>query len=375
VGNKAAVARTLEEDSMGKKPPTAVTLCRLGLFISFLLMLGFFSPSPDVRAQTANRSEIISPPSDRESTAAPQPWQMNEYIIGPEDVLRIDILDVDELSHQYPVSNRGTIYISILSAPVVAAGLTIPQFTESLSKELKDTGMLADPHITITVTESKAHSVAVTGAVKKPQVYQVFSQTTLLDVLSQAEGLADDASSVAIVRRGDIAIHILGLDKQDKTADGHKGAALRTVTVDLKTLMENSNPGVNVAVYPGDRITVPRAGIVYVVGAVNKPGGFAMRSNSHGITALQALALAQDTKPTALSKDTVIIRTDSDGSQGRKQIPVDLKKVIQGKSPDPMLQAEDILFVPDSAGKRALRRGVEAALQITSGALIYSSRF
>jgi polysaccharide export outer membrane protein len=359
---------------MRKKRLTAVTFCRLGLFISFPLVLGFFFPPPDVRAQTADRSEIISPPSDRQSTAAAQPWQINDYIIGPEDVLRIDILDVDELSHQYQVSNRGTIYVSILSGPVVAAGLTIPKFTESLSKELRDTGMLADPHITITVTESKAHSVAITGAVKKPQVYPIFNQTTLLDVLSQAEGLADDASSIAIVRRGDIAIHVLGLDKQDKTADGH-GEALRTVTVDLKTLMENSDPGVNVAVYPGDRITVPRAGIVYVVGAVNRPGGFAMRSNSHGITALQALALAQDTKPTALSKDTVIIRTDADGPQGRKQIPVDLKKVIQGKSPDPMLQAEDILFVPDSAGKHALRRGVEAALQITSGALIYSSRF
>jgi polysaccharide export outer membrane protein len=193
-------------------------------------------------------------------------------------------------------------------------------------------------------------------------------------VLSQAEGLADDASSIAIVRRGDIAIHILRIDKQNNTGDG-RNDDFRTVTVDLKTLMENSDPRMNVAVYPGDRITVPRAGIVYVVGAVNKPGGFAMRSNSHGITALQALALAENTKPTALPKQTVIIRSDPEGPQGRKQIPVDLKKIIQGKSPDPMLQAEDILFVPDSAGKRALRRGVEAALQITSGALIYSSHF
>jgi len=289
--------------------------------------------------------------------------------------LHVDILDVPEFSQNYWVGNTGTIVMSILPGPIMAAGLTLPQFTAALSKELKDSGMVADPHVTITVGESKSRSVAITGAVKKPQVYPVFSQTTLLDALSQAGGLADDASSVAIVHRSDIAVHILGLDKINNVGDGQSDDALRTTTVDLKTLMENSQPKVNVAIYPGDRITVPRAGIVYVVGAVNKPGGFTMRSNSHGITVVQALALAEDTKPTALPKQTVIIRSNPEGPQERKQIPVDLKKVMQGKAPDPMLQAEDILFVPDSAGKRALHRGVEAALQITSGVLIYSSRF
>jgi len=300
-------------------------------------------------------------------TAAAHAWQTPDYIIGPEDVLAVDILDVPELSREYRVSNTGTISVSVLPDPVLAAGLTLPRFAETLSKELKSTGMIADPHVTVAVNESKSHAVAITGAVRKPQVYPVFSRTTMLDVLSQAEGLADDASSVAVVRRGEIGTQVLGLDRQTE--------ASRTATIDLKGLMENVDPNLNVPIYPGDRITVPRAGIVYVVGAVNKPGGFVMRSNSRGITVVQALALAENTKPTALPKQTVIIRSDPEAPQGRKQIPIDLKKVMQGKAQDPMLQAEDILFVPDSSSKHALRRGMEAALQITSGVLIYSSRF
>src|SRR6202011_2975561 len=100
--------------------------------------------------------------------------------------------------------------------------------------------------------------------------------------------------NTAIVRRGEIGMHALNLNKGE-TLTGERDKATETVTVDLKKLLEGNDAHVNVDVYPGDRITVPRAGIVYVVGAVNKPGGFTMRANSRGVTVLQALALAQDT--------------------------------------------------------------------------------
>jgi polysaccharide export outer membrane protein len=119
---------------------------------------------------------------------------------------------------------------------------------------------------------------------------------------------------------------------------------------------------------------VPHAGVIYVVGAVNKPGGFTMKPSSHGMTVLQALALAEDTRSTALKDQTVIIRNDAQSPGGRKQIPVELKKVLRGKTPDPVLQADDILFVPDSAGKRALHRSMEAIVQATTGLAIVTPR-
>jgi polysaccharide export outer membrane protein len=291
--------------------------------------------------------------------------QSNGYLIGPDDVLSVYIVDVPELSREYRVDPTGSVSLPILSKPVRATGLTPTQFSDLLCQELKTAGLVSDPHITTSVTQSRLHAVAITGSVKKPQVYPVFTHTTLLDLLSQAEGLADDAGNTAIVRRGDVALHNPNFNPNSATS----------VTVDLKKLIESGDPSLNVDIYPGDRVTIPRAAIIYVVGAVNKPGGFAMRQSSRGITVLQALALAEDTKSTAKRDQSFIIRNDTQSPDGRKQIPVDLKKVLSGKIPDLTLQAEDILFVPDSMGKRALHRGLESILQAATGVTIYSARF
>ena len=231
--------------------------------------------------------------------------------------------------------------------------------------------MVTDPHVTLSVDQSRLHSVSITGAVRHPQIYPVLSQTTLLDVLSQADGLAEDAGNTAVVRRGDIGMRALHPNDTNATAKSDQTQPPDTVTIDLKQLLESRDTTLNVNIYPGDRITIPRAGVVYVVGAVNRPGGFPMNASGHGMTVLQALALAQDTKGTAKRSLTVILRDDPQAPSGRRRIPVNLKAVLQGKNPDPVLQAEDILFVPDSAGKRALDHGVESVVQVATGVAIY----
>ncbi len=328
----------------------------------------------NLRGQNPKPTDLPSDEAQPQKTTMADSQPTSDYVIGPDDVVNIYVLDVPELSRDYRVSTTGTITIPIVANPLMASGLTLSQFTDSLSKELKTAGLVSDPHITTSVVQSRLHTVAITGAVKKPQIYSVFTQTTLLDMLSQAEGLADDASNTAIVHRGQIAMQALGAKEQRTVAPEHVEAE-QTVKVDLKKLIESGDPNLNLHVYPGDRITIPRAGVVYVVGAVNKPGGFAMKPTAHGMTVLQALALAADTKTTALRDQSVIIRSDSQAPQGRKQIPIDLKKILRGKSEDPVLQAEDILFVPDSAGKHALQRGMESVIQAATGVAIYGARF
>jgi polysaccharide export outer membrane protein len=126
-----------------------------------------------------------------------------------------------------------------------------------------------------------------------------------------------------------------------------------------------------VDLYPGDRVTVQRAGIVYVVGAVNRPGGFPLKAGQEDMSVLQALALAEDLKPTAARKKAMIMRKCATAPNGREEIPVNLNNVLGGKEVDPRLQADDILFVADSTGKRALRRGAEAAIYTTTSLLIW----
>jgi polysaccharide export outer membrane protein len=326
-----------------------------------------------MHAQAVKSAEIPPGGAQTKNTKAPGLAGTEDYIIGPDDLLNLYILDVPELSRDYRVTATGTVTLPVLAKPLNAAGLTLSQFSERLSAELKAQGLVSDPHVTLSVVQSRLHSIAITGAVKRPQIYAVFTQTTLLDVLSQAEGLADDAGNIAVVSRGDIGLR--ASQPGDTPRSPQQDQAVDTVTIDLKRLLESGNPSLNLRIYPGDRIMVPRAGVVYVVGAVNKPGGFTMRASSHGMTVLQALALAEDAKTTALQSQTVIIRNDPEAPEGRKQIPVDLKGILRGKSPDPVLQAEDILFIPDSAAKRALHRGIESIVQAATGVAIFSTQF
>lgn len=344
--------------------------CRFGILL-FLLSNTW---AGGLHAQAVGTGEVAAVDGDQmKSTKVPGPIQAEDYIIGPDDLLNVYILDVPELSRDYRVSATGTITLPVMAKPLIAAGLTLSQFSELLSRELKAQGLVTDPQLTLSIDQSRLHSVAITGAVRQPQIYPVLSQTTLLDVLSQAQGLADDAGNIAIVRRGEIGIRASNpsdtVRHPDQIQEGD------TLTIDLKRLLESGNPNLNPIIYPGDRITIPRAGVVYVVGAVNKPGGFTMRASSNGMTVLQAIALAEDTRGTALRSQTVILRNDPQAQQGRKQIPVDLKAILRGKNSDPVLQAEDIVFVPDSAAKRAFSRGIESAVQAATGVAIYSSHF
>jgi len=122
-------------------------------------------------------------------------------------------------------------------------------------------------------------------------------------------------------------------------------------------------------VYPGDIVKVPRAGVVYVVGEVKKPGGFVLKSNEE-MTVLKAMALAEGLTLTAVKNQVRIIRTEA--SSGKKQeIPIDLGKILDGKTTDPALQSADIVFIPNSNGKYAVFRGSEAAISAITSLLVF----
>lgn len=144
-----------------------------------------------------------------------------------------------------------------------------------------------------------------------------------------------------------------------------------TFSVDLNRLTESGDPLLNVELYPGDRVTVQRAGIVYVVGAVNRSGGFPLKTGQEDMTVLQAMALAEGLKPIAAQKKAMIIRKSQAATNGREEIAVNLTKVLAGHQHDTRLQADDILFVPESAGKKALARGTEVAVTMATYGIIY----
>jgi polysaccharide biosynthesis/export protein len=310
---------------------------------------------PSGNADSVQHRPALRTPSNTES-------RNTEYLIYPDDQLDIYVLNVPELSREYRVDSNGSLALPLLADPIPAAGLTLGGLSRIIGDRLRQAGMVTKADVTVQVKESGAHSITVAGAVKRPDVYPVFSKTTLMDALSQAEGLAEDAGNIAIITRGGMAVS--RLESGPEVAEPGRGGLgpnlARTVTVDLNRLLEAGDSSLNLDLYPGDRVTVRRAGIVYVVGAVKRAGAFPLKDDQEQMTVLKAVALADNITPTAVPKKAMIVRKNAGGTE---EVPVDLAKVLSGHAADRPLQSNDILFVPDSSSKKVLQRAGEVAAQ------------
>jgi len=309
----------------------------------------------------------------------------SDYRIGSNDLLEINVFEAPELNRALRVSASGEITMPLLGE-VQSVGLSARELEKVLEDRLRK--YMKDPHVGVFVSSIQSHPVSVAGAVKKPGVFQIQEPRSLLEMLSMAEGLADDAGDDVLVMRGaglrvgknsartalepnPASSPTLEEPAPAPSASGHEDASSETDTmrISLKNLLESGDERFNVAIYPGDIVDVTRAGIVYVVGDVKKPGGFVMKSHEQ-MSVLKAIALAEGFTSTSAKGRTRIIRTDQSTGQ-KTEVLVDLDKILAGKSPDPPLNAADIVFVPNSAARSAFYRGSEAALATISGLIIF----
>jgi polysaccharide export outer membrane protein len=302
-------------------------------------------------------------------------------------LLSITVFEAPEMNTVLRVSAGGDISMQLLGE-VHAAGLTPSELQSVLQGLLRRTYM-RDPHIGVFIQELQSHAVSVVGAVKMPGVFQIRGPKSLLEILSMAQGLGDDAGDTVSIVRADepsnsdhsrdtnlkaggsvgISQSHQFLVKNDGTDSSFANPTSKIEIINLKKLLESSDASSNVLVHPGDVVKVSRAGIVYVVGEVNKPGGFVLQNNE-SISILQALALAQGTTHTSAIRETRIIRTDL-ATGKRTEIAVNLGKIFSGKRPDILLEPEDVVFVPNSAAKSVFYRGSEMALQTAAGVAVY----
>ena len=308
----------------------------------------------------------------------------NEYRIGPNDLVEIHIFEASELNSKLRVSASGEITMPLLGT-VQAGNLTAHDLEGVLESRLRE--YIKDPHVGVFVSAMESHPVSVLGAVKKPGVFQVRGPKSVLEMLSMAEGLADDAGDAVLVMRGagadagtnsELASGAPSEDGLQKT-DQHPPAPQtntslnpsaheQTIRINLKELLQSEDPRLNVAVYPGDILKVVRAGVVYVVGEVKKPGGFILKNNER-MSVLKAIALAEGLTPTSAKGAARIIKSEQGGQ--REEIPINLGKILAGKQPDPTLSSADIVFVPNSAGKTATYKGSQAVISALVSLMIF----
>jgi polysaccharide export outer membrane protein len=264
--------------------------------------------------------------------------------IGAGDLLEMSVFDTPELSGKLRVSNTGDILLPLVGSLHVA-GMKAEEAQNLIRQKFIDGGFLKDPQVTVFLAEYATQGVSVVGEVKNPGVYPAFGTHHLLDYISLAQGLTPLAGTTITITHAD-----------------HPQEPQRVKMTAGATPKAENNP----EILPGDTIFVERTGIIYVVGDVAHPGGFPMDHDGQ-LTILQAVAMAQGINPTAAKGSARLIRTTL---QGRQEISVNLKKILSSKATDLALQDNDILFVPSSASKTALR-DFEAALPTASAASIY----
>ncbi len=289
----------------------------------------------------ANQAGVLPLATAQSSTPMPAP-------IGPGDFLDVSEYHTPEFHSAVRVSADGTVTLPMVNE-VQLGGQDEQAAAHTIERALLAKGMLLHPLVTVLVTAYAGQDVSVLGEVARPGVYPYTVHHRLLDVISAASGLAPSAGRlVNVFHRDDPKTpHPVVLDPSGTDAGS------------------DHNPELT----PGDTVQVSRAGLVYVIGEVVRPGGFAV-DPAQGLTVVQALSLAWGPARTAATSKALLIREQKGG---RTLTTLDLKRMLRGQEPDQPVHDRDILFVPDSTAKNLWNRTMEAAIQSAVGVTIYSA--
>ena len=315
-------------------------LLRQLVFWSFPVFVGvaaeaqLISPAPTVSG-IGPSSSLIAPIKLLKGAQHP------ELRFAPDDILSIALYQVKDFSLKARVDQAGNIQLPLIGN-VSVQGLTAQETKTKIETLLKTSGMVEDPQISLFLDESPSRFINISGSVVKPARIPAFGDQTLYSILTAAGGLTNDAGHVVTVLRpgleGPIAIEL--------------------------------NPGplaasdLNIPLFSGDTVLVPRSGVVYVVGALKLQGAFPLKGATP-FTVTQAIAVAGGAGYEAELNEVHLVRTVS-GT--RTDILLDVNRIRAGRTQDPALQPDDILFVPTSATRAAVKGGaVSIAANLATG--------
>jgi polysaccharide export outer membrane protein len=276
--------------------------------------------------------------------------------VGPEDLLGLQVYDAPEFTRSVRVSADGTIRLPMLKIPIRVQGL-MPNEIEILVQEaLEREKLFVDPFVVVNIVEYHSRPISVTGAVKSPVIFQAIGSVSLIDALARAGGVVpDQAGAEIIVTRpnGDTGVQSIQ-------------------RIPVKALMLGTDPELNLKLTGGEEIRVPDVGKFIVAGSVAHPGPYPVLDGAAN-TVTTAIAQAQGTIQ-FYSHIAYIYRPDD---KGMHEITVELGKILARKSPDITLQARDVLYVPDSSGRRITQTTINSLTGLGSSAasaLIYITR-
>jgi polysaccharide biosynthesis/export protein len=270
--------------------------------------------------------------------------QQESLLIGPGDLLHLQVYDTPEMEQRARVTDAGNIPFSFLGN-VRVASLTPEQAAKQIESRLIAAGVMLHPQVAVRVEAYATQNASVMGEVQKPGPYEIDTPHKVVDVLALAGGLTSIADRhITIERYG-------SKQKVEYYYSNAGGAAL------------SDDP----MVYPGDTVVVSKVAIVYVLGDVLKPGGYPISSNDSRMTVLQAIALAGYANHTAAVGKSKLVRETPTGVE---EIDLQVSAMEKGKKPDVALLPDDVVYVPFSFVRNIGVNG-QGILASASAAAIY----
>lgn len=251
--------------------------------------------------------------------------QYQDYIISEGDLIAVSVFQAPELNTEARVSARGQIVLPLLGS-VSVKGLTARELEQRI-EGLYRAKYLRDPHVTVFLKEQFAAKVTVLGSVVKPGTYDYPARQRLLDVLAMAGGLSEKAGTLIQVRRAVV-------DKESLP---------EVLFIDLEELVKRGRDELNIPIGGGDVIFVPEAGVVYVDGAVRKPGVYPIKGR---MTLHEAIIAAGGFSTVADESSIKLIRED-EGSK-REVVSLTLQDIQNGKAKELVVKDRDVVFVETS---------------------------
>lgn len=272
--------------------------------------------------------------------------QDESLLIGPGDLLHIQVYDTPEMEQRVRVTDAGEVPLAFVGN-VKVGKMTPGAAAQAIERRLVDASIMLHPQVTVRVESSATQNVSVMGQVTRPGVYEVDTRRKVIDVLALAGGFTDTADRHITIERHS--------DPNHKVEYYFANDATNALTDDPM-------------VYPGDTVIVPKAPIVYVLGDVLRPGGYPITTNNSQMTVLEALSLAGSANHTAAVRKSRLVRKTADGVQ---EIPLPVGDMQKGKKPDMALLPNDVVYIPFSALRSVALNG-QSILASVSSAAVYA---
>lgn len=334
------------------------------ILISSIAAIGLLTISAELRSQSSTSSAMQQVQQMQQSSGVGQgaasatvhgvgptvaPEDVSKMKLMPGSSVDVRVFEEPDLDGTYRLDSDGNISLP-LAGPIQLQSRTLREAESAIGSQLIADQILKTAHVIVDLDEYSAENITVLGEVSFPGRFPVLGPRSLMDMLVQAGGETQLAGN-------EIVIHRLG--QPSATVESiHYGRD------------DNNSAALSTMIDPGDSVLVKRAGIVYVLGAVNRPGGYVMQESGE-LNVDEAIALAAGTSIEAKLSGIRIFRKQADGSL--IEIAVSYSKINSGSETPLRLNAQDIVYVPPSALKTALFRGTQV-LSAAASATIYTTR-